>query len=202
MNTEILNRELVTSEEKFEDLGLAVSVFGSARTTPQDDSYINTVAVSVALAKAGFGIITGGGGGAMEAANLGAQLGGGKSVGLTLELPFETVWNEHMDDIAEFKYFASRKCAFVRNSCAFVVTAGGIGTLDELAEVYCLMQTGKTPPRPIILFGSEFWKPFVDLIDHMIAHGTMSAKDRDLISITDDVDEVVELILNDNRIKF
>jgi uncharacterized protein (TIGR00730 family) len=177
------------------DLPRAVSVFGSARTPRGSEYYEVGVQLGEALAEAGYAVITGGGPGAMEAANKGASLAGGTSVGLGIELPFEQELNEWVDLGVLFRYFFVRKTMFVKYAQAFVILPGGFGTLDELFEALTLVQTTKVTRFPVILFGSAYWSGLVDWIrTTMVGQGTVSPTDLDLLRVTDDVAEVVTLI--------
>jgi uncharacterized protein (TIGR00730 family) len=177
------------------DLPRAVSVFGSART-PRDSEYYEVgVQLGAALADAGYAVITGGGPGAMEAANKGACEAGGMSVGLGIELPFEQELNEWVDVGVLFRYFFVRKTMFVKYAQAFVILPGGFGTLDELFEALTLVQTRKVTRFPVILFGSAYWSGLIDWIrDTMVAEGTVSPGDLDLLHVTDDIAEAVAVI--------
>ncbi len=177
------------------ELPRAVSVFGSARTKPDDPFYAAAVELGAALAEAGYAVITGGGPGAMEAANKGACEAGGMSVGLGIELPFEQELNEWVDIGIAFRYFFVRKTMFVKYAQAFVILPGGFGTLDELFEALTLVQTTKVTRFPVILFGSAYWSGLLDWIrGTLVEHGTVSAGDLDLITVTDDVAEAVRVI--------
>jgi uncharacterized protein (TIGR00730 family) len=177
------------------ELGAAVSVFGSARTTRDDPAYATGVALGAALAEAGFAVITGGGPGMMEAANRGACEAGGVSVGLGIELPFEQGMNEWVDIGLQFRYFFARKTMFVKYAQAFVITPGGFGTLDELFEALTLVQTRKVTQFPVVLMGVGYWSGLVDwLRDTMEATGRVSPGDVELMTLTDDVDEAVAVI--------
>ena len=177
------------------ELPRAVSVFGSARTPADSEYYAAAEQVGAALARAGYAVITGGGPGAMEAANKGACDAGGMSVGLGIELPFEQELNEWVDVGVLFRYFFVRKTMFVKYAQAFVIMPGGFGTLDELFEALTLVQTRKVTRFPVILFGSSYWSGLVDWIrETMVTAGTVSPGDLDLLHVTDDVDEVIELI--------
>jgi uncharacterized protein (TIGR00730 family) len=177
------------------ELPRAVSVFGSART-PRDSEYYEVgVRLGAALADAGYAVITGGGPGAMEAANKGACEAGGMSVGLGIELPFEQELNEWVDVGVLFRYFFVRKTMFVKYAQAFVILPGGFGTLDELFEALTLVQTRKVTRFPVILFGSAYWSGLIDWIrDTMVAQGTVSPGDLDLLHVTDDIAEAVAVI--------
>src|SRR3954471_24011902 len=177
------------------ELPRAVSVFGSARTPRDSEYYEASVQLGAALAEAGYAVITGGGPGAMEAANRGASKAGGLSVGLGIELPFEQELNEWVDVGILFRYFFVRKTMFVKYAQAFVILPGGFGTLDELFEALTLVQTRKVTRFPVILFGSAYWSGLIDWVRGTMAEaGTVSAADLDLVHVTDDVDEVVRLI--------
>jgi uncharacterized protein (TIGR00730 family) len=177
------------------ELPRAVSVFGSARTPRDSEYYAAGVQLGAALADAGYAVITGGGPGAMEAANKGACEADGMSVGLGIELPFEQELNEWVDVGILFRYFFVRKTMFVKYAQAFVILPGGFGTLDELFEALTLVQTRKVTRFPVILFGSAYWSGLVDWIrDSMLAQGTVSEADLDLLHVTDDVAEAVAVI--------
>jgi uncharacterized protein (TIGR00730 family) len=177
------------------ELPRAVSVFGSARTPRDHPHYAAGVAIGAALAQAGYAVITGGGPGAMEAANRGASESGGLSVGLGIELPFEQDLNEWVDVGIAFRYFFVRKTMFVKYAQAFVILPGGFGTLDELFEALTLVQTRKVTRFPVILFGTEYWSGLIDWIRNTLAPtGTINAADLDLITVTDDIGEVMAVI--------
>lgn len=173
----------------------AVSVFGSARTPADSAEYQAGVAIGGALARAGFAVITGGGPGAMEAANRGASEAGGYSIGLGIELPFEQGLNEWVDLGINFRYFFARKTMFVKYSQAFVCLPGGFGTLDELFEALTLVQTRKVNQFPIILFGTKYWAGLVDwLRDSLLGSAKIAPGDMRLLHVTDSVDEVVAIV--------
>ncbi|MGY2127532.1 TIGR00730 family Rossman fold protein [Blastococcus sp. SYSU DS0617] len=177
------------------ELPRAVSVFGSARTPADHPHYAAGVAIGAALAQAGYAVITGGGPGAMEAANRGACEAGGLSVGLGIELPFEQELNEWVDVGISFRYFFVRKTMFVKYAQAFVILPGGFGTLDELFEALTLVQTRKVTRFPVILFGTDYWSGLLDWIHRtMAATGTISPADLELLTVTDDVGAVVAAI--------
>jgi uncharacterized protein (TIGR00730 family) len=177
------------------ELPRAVSVFGSARTPRDHPHYAAGVAIGSALAQAGYAVITGGGPGAMEAANRGASDAGGLSVGLGIELPFEQDLNEWVDVGIAFRYFFVRKTMFVKYAQAFVILPGGFGTLDELFEALTLVQTRKVTRFPVILFGTAYWSGLVDWIRSTLAEtGTINAADLDLFTLTDDIAEVIAVI--------
>ncbi|MDT3397795.1 TIGR00730 family Rossman fold protein [Streptomyces sp. B1866] len=190
-----IQSEFVEGFGALAELGRAVSVFGSARTREGSPEYAAGVRIGRALAEAGFAVITGGGPGAMEAANRGAGEAGGVSVGLGIELPYEQGLNPYVDIGVNFRYFFVRKTMFVKYAQGFVVLPGGLGTLDELFEALTLVQTKKVTRFPIVLFGTEYWRGLVDwLRGTLIAQGKASAMDLELFRLTDDVDEAVELM--------
>ncbi len=189
--------EFVSGFEKMSAIGPCVTVFGSARTKQGDPYYELAVTVAKSVSEAGYGIITGGGPGIMEAGNRGAHLAGGTSVGLNIDLPFEQHDNPYIDDdkSLDFDYFFVRKVMFVKYSQGFVVMPGGFGTLDELFEAITLIQTNKILKFPIILVGTDFWKGLIDWIRNtMLAAGNISPEDLELIKLADSAAEVVEII--------
>lgn len=176
-------------------IGRAVSVFGSARTLPSDPWYEQARRLGEKLVETNFAVITGGGPGLMEAANKGADKAGGTSVGLTIELPMEQETNPYVNLEVHFRYFFARKLMFVRNANGFVTFPGGFGTLDELTEALTLIQTAKIKHFPLILTGVDYWTPFVDWVStRLVDDGLISPQDTDLMFITDDLDEIVELL--------
>ena len=186
--------EFVHGYEKMDSIGPCVSIFGSARTQPDHAYYKLATDVAAAVAKAGYGIITGGGPGIMEAANKGAQQANGPSVGLNIALPFEQSSNPYIDKDKNlsFEYFFIRKVMFVKYAQAFVVLPGGFGTLDELFESLTLIQTKKISRIPIILVGTEFWKGLIDWIKiSLIEEKLISPEDLDLFSVVDTQEEVL-----------
>jgi len=189
--------EFVEGFEVMGRLGPCVSVFGSARTQPGTEYYELGEAVGRALVERGYGVITGGGPGIMEAANKGAREAGGLSVGLNITLPHEQSGNPYVDPEAsiDFEYFFARKTMFVKYSMGFVVLPGGFGTLDELFESLTLIQTKKTTRFPVILMGTEFWGGMIDWVrDTLLTAGNISEEDPDLLSITDNPDEAAEIV--------
>jgi uncharacterized protein (TIGR00730 family) len=177
------------------ELGMAVSVFGSARAVPGTGQYELAERISAGLAEAGYTVITGGGPGIMEAANKGAMSANGVSVGLGIELPMEQRLNDHVDIGIEFRYFFVRKTMFVKYSQAFVVLPGGFGTLDELFEALTLVQTGKITKFPIVLVDSSYWSGLLSWIrDTVAAQGKISPADLDLLCIADEPADVVRII--------
>jgi uncharacterized protein (TIGR00730 family) len=184
--------EFVEGFDTLSQLGPAVSIFGSARVLPTDPHYVACRETSRLLAEAGFGIITGGGPGIMEAANRGAVDGGGRSVGCNIELPFEQGTNPYVQTAINFRYFFVRKTMFVKYAQGFVIFPGGFGTMDELFEALTLIQTEKVKDFPVVLFGSDYWKGLLDwLRGTMQGEGKISPGDVDLMCVTDDPAEVV-----------
>ena len=186
-------RELEMGFDALADLGRAVSIFGSARTPRDHPEYAAAREVARRLGERGCAIITGGGPGVMEAANRGARDANARSIGLNIELPFEQHANPYLDTSLEFHYFFTRKVMFVRYASGFVVFPGGFGTLDEAFEALTLEQTDKVFDFPVVLVGTEFWGGLVDWIkEQLLDGGKISPGDIDLLSVTDDLDEVVE----------
>ena len=192
--------EFVQGFERLNKIGPCVSIFGSARTIPDHKYYKLSTELAKRMVDEGFGVITGGGPGIMEAANKGAYEQGGPSVGLNIDLPFEQNDNKWIDSDKnlDHRYFFIRKVMFVKYAQAFIALPGGFGTLDELFEVLTLIQTQKITQVPVILVGSEFWGGLKDWITTTMleANGNISPKDLDLIPITDDIDEVIKIILD------
>lgn len=187
-----IQAEFVEGFGQLAELGPAVAVFGSARTQPEDPMYEAAREISAKLCERGYAVITGGGPGAMEAANRGASECGGVSVGLGIELPHEQGLNEWVDIGINFRYFFVRKTMFVKYSQGYIVMPGGFGTLDELFEALTLAQTGKITTFPVVLFGSAYWGGLIDwLRDTMLPDGKISEKDLELVHVTDDVDDAV-----------
>ncbi|MFM6847594.1 MAG: TIGR00730 family Rossman fold protein [Terrabacter sp.] len=191
-----IQAEFVEGFGALAELGPAIAVFGSARTPEDHPFYAVGEEAGRKLAKAGFAVITGGGPGAMEAANKGACEAGGTSVGLGIELPFESGLNQWVDKGINFRYFFARKTMFVKYSQGFVVLPGGLGTLDELFEALTLVQTRKVTSFPIVLLGTAYWSGLLGwLRDTALAEGKVSATDLDMMILTDDVDEAVEIMV-------
>jgi len=177
------------------ELGIAVSVFGSARSQRESSEYKLAEEISAGLVRAGYTVITGGGPGIMEAANKGAAEAGGVSVGLGIELPLESGLNDYVNVGVEFRYFFVRKTIFVKYSQAFVVLPGGYGTMDELFEALTLVATGKITMFPIVLVGSDYWAPLLDFLKNtMLGRGFIGASELALLRIADDPEEVVQII--------
>lgn len=192
-----IQSEFVMGFDSLAEIGPAVGVFGSARTQPADPLYAEGVALGRALAEAGVAVITGGGPGTMEAVNRGAAEAGGKSVGLGIELPFESDLNPYVTHDLHFRYFFVRKVMFLKYSRAFVALPGGYGTLDELFEALTLVQTRKVKSFPIVLYGSEYWGPLLDWMRGTVLDaGYVSPADMDDICVVDTIDEVVERVLS------
>lgn len=192
--------EFVNGYESMARIGPCVSIFGSARTQPEDPYYVLAERIAYKICKAGYGVITGGGPGIMEAGNKGAHRGEGTSVGLNIELPFEQHYNPYIDKDKNlnFDYFFVRKVMFVKYSQGFVVMPGGFGTLDELFEAVTLIQTKKIGKFPIILVGTKFWSGLMDWIKTVIIekHANANPDDMNLIKLVDTEDEVVEALDN------
>lgn len=190
--------EFVNGFEKMSKIGPCVSIFGSARTKPEDPNYKLAVEIAEKIADNGYGVITGGGPGIMEAGNRGAHLAGGTSVGLNIDLPFEQHDNPYIDSdkSLDFDYFFVRKVMFVKYSQGFVVMPGGFGTLDELFEAITLIQTHKIQKFPIILVGTEFWSGLMDWIKSTLRdkYHTISPEDINLIKLVDTSDEVIDVL--------
>ncbi|MFN8189304.1 MAG: TIGR00730 family Rossman fold protein [Nocardioidaceae bacterium] len=191
-----IQAEFVEGFGALAELGAAISVFGSARTAPGSADYETAEEVGRKLVQAGFAVITGGGPGTMEAANKGASQAGGVSVGLGIELPFESGLNEWVDIGINFRYFFARKTMFVKYADGFIALPGGLGTFDELFEALTLVQTKKVTSFPIVLLGEDYWGGLLAwLRDTVRAEGKVSEADLGLITVTDDVDEAVAIMV-------
>ena len=190
--------EFVEGFSKLAKIGPCVSIFGSARTTPDNKYFKLAEDIAYKLTQCGYGVITGGGPGIMEAGNMGAKKGGGKSVGLNIDLPFEQSANLFIDPdkLISFEHFFVRKVMFVRYAQGFIVLPGGFGTFDELFEAITLIQTEKIGRFPIILVGSEYWQGLIDWVKNVVLNveHNISEKDLDLIHIVDTAEEAVEKI--------
>lgn len=192
--------EFVDSFDTLSRIPAAVTIFGSARTKPEDPNYKAAQAIANGLAKEKFAVITGGGPGIMEAANKGAAQGKGPSVGLNIELPFEQKGNRYSNVSVNFHYFFSRKVCLVKYSMGFVYMPGGFGTLDELFEVVTLIQTGRIPAFPLILFGRAYWQGLLDWSRSTLeATGMISPGDLNLLKVVDTPEEAVRIILDYRR---
>jgi uncharacterized protein (TIGR00730 family) len=190
--------EFVDSFQTMSQVGPAVTIFGSARTRPNDKYYHAAVAIGKGLAKHNLAVITGGGPGIMEAANKGAMQSGGKSVGLNIELPHEQSSNRFSNVPIHFHYFFARKVCFVKYSLGFIFMPGGFGTLDEFFEVITLVQTGRIPQFPMILYGKNYWTGLLKWAKTQMRdeHNFISANDLDLVTIVDKSEQAVECILD------
>lgn len=187
--------EFVEGIDTLHDIGPAVSIFGSARTKPGTPHYIKAAEIAALMVKNDFGVITGGGGGIMEAANKGAAEAGGTSVGLNITLPFEQDPNPFSNIKLQFNYFFIRKVMFVKYASAYIIMPGGFGTLDELFEAVTLIQTQRIKPLPVVLVGVDFWSGIIDWVKStMLEEGNISPKDLKIFKITDDPDEVLEIV--------
>jgi hypothetical protein len=188
--------EFVEGFEKMSRIGPCVSIFGSARTKNDSKYYILAEEIAAKLVAAGFGVITGGGPGIMEAANKGCMAGPGISVGLGIELPFEQSMNEYIELGIDFRYFFARKTMFIKYAQGFVVFPGGYGTFDELFEALTLVQTKKVTSFPIVLIGTKYWGAMVDWLKATVAaDNKISPEDVDMLHITDDVDEAIKILM-------
>ena len=189
--------EFVSAYKKLSSIGPCISIFGSAKTKSNHPTYILTVEIAKAIAKSGYGIITGGGPGIMEAANKGASEVGGISVGLNINLPLEQESNKYIDKdkLIDFQYFFVRKVMLVKYAQGFIVMPGGFGTLDELFESFSLLQTLKINKFPVILVGRNYWKGFIDWIkDKLLGQNNISIEDLKIFEVVDTVEEVLECL--------
>jgi len=190
--------EMVEGFDTMAKIGPCVSIFGSARTKPEDKYYRLTEEIAYKISKLGFGVISGGGPGIMEAANKGAKEAGGKSVGLAIRLPFEAGWNEYIDrdKLLEFQFFFVRKLMLIKYAQGFIVMPGGVGTMDEFFEAITLIQTKKIGRFPIVLVGTDFWGGMLNWIKQTVLEefGNMSEEDLDLFRLVDSADEAVDAI--------
>jgi hypothetical protein len=187
--------EFVEGFENLNEINPAITVFGSARCQKGSDLYEKTYALAKLLARNGFNIITGGGGGVMEAANKGAKDGGAKSIGINIELPFEQKPNPYANVRLSYRYFFVRKVMFLKYAMAYIVMPGGLGTLDEFFEAVTLIQTRKMRPFPVILYDSLYWNGLIDWMkDQMLTQGRILKEDLDIFKICDDPQEIVEYV--------
>jgi uncharacterized protein (TIGR00730 family) len=192
--------EFVHAFDSLAEVGAAVTIFGSARTIEDDPMYASARELGSELAKAGFAIITGGGPGIMEAANRGAHEADGLSIGCNIELPKEQALNPYVNVSVNFRYFFCRKTMFMKYSEGFVLFPGGFGTLDELFEALTLIQTGKVPHFPVVLFGAHYWRGLFDWMKHeLAAAGKIDAADLKLFHVTDSVEQTRDLIVEAYR---
>lgn len=187
--------ELVDGFDTLNDLSNCVSIFGSARVTPDNPLYQDTETIARLLVEAGYGVITGGGPGLMEAGNKGATEANGTSVGLHIHLPLEQGCNKFVKTRCDFRYFFVRKLMFIKYAMAYVVMPGGVGTLDELSEAFVLAQTKRIKPFPIILYKSEFWNPMLEWIrTSMVGGGFIREQELELFTVCDTPEQVVNHI--------
>ncbi|MDQ8162878.1 MAG: TIGR00730 family Rossman fold protein [Gemmatimonadota bacterium] len=192
-----ITAEFVEGFDALAGIRKGVTIFGSARTGPDDPQYVAAHETARLLAGQGFSIITGAGPGIMEAANKGAKDGGGHSVGCNIELPFEQGANPYVDTLVRFRYFFVRKTMFIKYSNAFIIFPGGFGTLDELFEALTLIQTGKIYQFPVILFGRAYWAGLIEWItSRLIGDGKISPGDLDLLLLTDDPAEAAQAVID------
>ena len=189
--------EFIEGFDTLNTIERGVTIFGSARTPPSDPQYQAAQETAAILAKAGYSIITGAGPGIMEAANKGARLAGGRSIGCNIELPFEQGANPYVDTVVNFRYFFVRKTMFIKYSSAFIIFPGGFGTLDELFEAVTLIQTGKISQFPVVLFGRHYWAGLVRWLQtRMLGEGKISEGDLDLMLLTDDPAEAAQAVIS------
>jgi uncharacterized protein (TIGR00730 family) len=187
--------EFVEAVEELSRIGHAVSVFGSARVTPDDEYYKKTVELARLLAEEGFGVITGGGPGIMEAANKGASEGGGKSVGMNIRLPFEQKPNSYANISIDYNYFFIRKVMFVKYAMAYVILPGGYGTMDELFEALTLIQTKRIRSFPVVLMGGKYWEGLIQwLRETMLKEDKITEEDLDIVRVIDEPVDIVRHI--------
>ncbi|MDY6905208.1 MAG: TIGR00730 family Rossman fold protein [Thermodesulfobacteriota bacterium] len=187
--------EFVDGVEALHQIGPAVSIFGSARLQPDTSVYQKAEKIASLFVEKNFAVITGGGGGIMEAANKGAREKGGTSVGLNIRLPFEQKPNDYANIELEFKYFFVRKVMFVKYALAYIIMPGGFGTLDELFEAVTLIQTRRIKPLPVVLVGSDYWSGLVDWIKaHLLEDGMISPDDLDIFQVLDEPEEIVKYV--------
>ena len=187
--------EFVDGVETLHDLGPAISIFGSARTIPEDPLYLKTQEIASLFVQNNFGVITGGGSGIMEAANRGAAEAGGVSVGLNINLPHEQKPNPYCNICIDFNYFFIRKLMFIKYAMAYIIMPGGFGTLDELFEAVTLIQTQRIKPFPLIMVGSDYWAGLVSWIrSRLFDEGLISPEDIDILQVLDDPGEIVNSV--------
>ena len=192
--------ELREGIESLEDIGAAVSVFGSARSPEDSWEYRSAIELALALSAEGITVVTGGGPGVIEAANRGARVEAGKSVGLNIELPHEQLANPYLDIDLDFRYFFTRKFLLIRYAIGFAIYPGGFGTVDELFELLTLVQTGKLQRRPIVLVGSQYWNGLYQWMQEQLRNNAyISENDLDLVQIVDSADEAAAILLSSYR---
>jgi len=192
--------ELREGIENLTDIGPAVSIFGSARSPVDSWEYRSAYDLALALSAEGITVVTGGGPGVMEAANLGARVEAGKSVGLNIELPHEQLANPYLDIDLDFRYFFTRKFLLIRYAIGFAIYPGGFGTVDELFELLTLVQTGKLQRRPIVLVGADYWRPLYQWMEqHLEATGYIGEDDLQLVEIVDDAGAAANILLESYR---
>ncbi len=193
--------EFVEGVDTLHEIGPAVSIFGSARTNPDHKYYKTAQKIASLFAKKGYAVITGGGGGIMEAANKGAADAKGTSVGLNISLPFEQVPNKYANIQSEYNYFFVRKVMFIKYAQAYIIIPGGFGTLDETFEAITLIQTHRIKPLPVILVGTDYWQGLIGWIkDRLVAENMVSKDDLDIFALLDDPEEIVQRVLDFNKI--
>ena len=187
--------EFVDGFEVLSAVGKAVSIFGSARTKPGHKYYKAAEEIAYYIAKDGFAVITGSGPGLMEAANKGTKAAGGHSIGLNIHLPFEQKPNKYVETLLDFRYFFVRKVMFVKYAKAFVIMPGGYGTLDEFFEAITLIQTKRISKFPVVLYGSQYWKPLLSWLKNTVcAHGSIKKEDLDIFTVVDKPKDVAQVI--------
>ncbi len=187
--------EFVEGFDALADCHPAVSIFGSTRVKPEDEVYQKAERIGQLLAENGFGVITGGGPGVMEAANKGASLAGGKSIGLNIELPLEQTPNPYTNMNLVFHYFFVRKVMFIKYAMAYIILPGGFGTMDELFESITLIQTHKIRPFPVILVGSKYWNGLLDWMKEVVLkEGKISPSDLEILQLIDEPEEIIKII--------
>ena len=192
--------EFVEGIDTLHEIGPAVSIFGSARTNPDNEYYKKAEKIASLFAKKGYAVITGGGGGIMEAANKGADSVKGTSVGLNISLPFEQVPNKYANIQSEFNYFFVRKVMFIKYAQAYIIIPGGFGTLDEMFEAITLIQTHRIKPLPVILVGTDYWQGLIEWIKaRLIAEKMASETDLEIFSVLDDPQEIVQKVIDYNK---
>ncbi|MEO6447271.1 MAG: TIGR00730 family Rossman fold protein [Gemmatimonadaceae bacterium] len=191
-----IQSEFIEGFDTLASVRKGVTIFGSARTGPDDPQYAAAQETARLLANAGFAVLTGAGPGIMEAANKGAKLAGGRSIGCNIELPFEQGANPYVDTLINFRYFFVRKTMFIKYSNAFVIFPGGFGTLDELFEALTLIQTGKIHQFPVILFGRHYWAGLIRWMQsRVLVERKISPGDMDLMLVTDDPEEAAQAVI-------